>query len=73
MSKPAGGGGLLFKHILTKANLGDHVEEVTWDMLATCLLSLSRSEACIVQQQCQGWLQALLLSHHMSHLAADLL
>ena len=38
MSKPAGGG-LLFKHILTKANLGDHVEEVTWEMLAACLLS----------------------------------
>ena len=34
-----------------------------------------RSEACIFQQHCQGWLWALhmLLSHHMSYLAADLL
>lgn len=30
MSKPAGGG-LLFKHILTKPNLGDHVEEICFE------------------------------------------
>lgn len=73
MSKPAGGG-LLFKHILTKPNLGDHVEEVTWDILATCLLSsLDLRPASFSKSFRAGCRPCTCCSATTSHLAADLL